>query len=160
MEIDEQLRLLASHAVSASAGSFDGRRARSEILTVWANVRPKNAKALGTADAVLGALREASEPSLKAPPYILIQAVAVIADVIGRPSDPEAGKVAMADPMALIGRLVSADEITTLRRLYEAPEVTRGRTAMLTGAAGVLGVGAGFVLSHLMSRTDKQDTGR
>ena len=156
MDINEQLRLIASHAVSATAGSFDVRRARSEILTLWANARPKGAKAVALADTVVGALRDASESSLKSPPYILIQAAAVIADVISRPFDPDAGRAVIADPVYLISRLVPFEETKTLKQLYETPETTHGRTAVLAGAAGLLGIGVGAVLSRVLGRAGRQ----
>ena len=153
MTVDEQLRLAASHAVQAITGKLDPRRARSELLTIWANARPKDSKALALGDAVIGVLRDAPVSTLRSPPYLLIQATAVVIDVISRPFDPEAGKTVMSEPAVVIARYLSADDdVKALRRLYEAPEKAASRTLMVAGATGGLGLLAGLLVSRLFRR--------
>ncbi|MEZ4448157.1 MAG: hypothetical protein R3B09_01675 [Nannocystaceae bacterium] len=153
MTLDEQLRLAASHAVQAVNGRLDPRRARSELLTIWANGRPKDAKALPLGDAVVGVLRDAAESTLRSPPYLLIQATAVVIDIIARPFDPEAGKAVMSEPALVVGRYLSADDdVKALRRLYETPEKTTTRTLVVAGATGGVGLLAGLLVSRLFRR--------
>ena len=149
MTVDEQLRQAASHAVAAVVGKHDPRRARSEILAIWASARPKDAKALALGDAVIGVLRDAPVNTLRSPPYILLQALAVVIDVIAKPWDPEAGKAMMSDPVLVLQGYVSAGDVDALRRLYETPDKTTGRTLLIAGGAGGVGLLAGYLVSRL-----------
>lgn len=149
MTVDEQLREIAGRTVAVVDGKGDPRRSRSEILTFWANNRPKDAKAVEFADGVVGSLRTAPESSLRAPPFLLLQTVAVLLDVVSRPYDPEAGKRVMADPILILQGYVSSEDREVLRRLYRSPAEIAGRTLAYAGAAGLFGLGTGYVLSRL-----------
>lgn len=152
MTVDEQLRQAASHAIAAVTGKHDPRRARSEILTIWANARPKDAKALTRGDVVIAVLRDAPASTLRSPPFILLQALAVVIDVIAKPWDPDAGKIVMSDPVLVLQGYVSAADVDALRRLYETPDKTTNRTLLIAGGAGGVGLLAGYLVSRLLRR--------
>lgn len=51
-----------------------------------------------------------SQSSLRAPPFLLRQTVAVLLDVVDRPYDPEAGKRVTADPILILQGYVSSED--------------------------------------------------
>jgi hypothetical protein len=142
----------AADVVRATSGAADPRIIAEGLAQLWSSIRPQNAQGGALADGALSAARKSSLEILRAPPYPLVQAYAVMWQVVKKPADGAAAEAALRDPASILGRLLQPAEQQRLRALYRAPADQRRNAGILAGITGTLGIVLGVVLGRLSKR--------
>ncbi len=143
---------LANLAVHATFSDHQGSLAAVEALEIhWRSARDPAGKANPLADALLRALRRTPPEALKRPPYLLLQAAAVVLLAVAAPWNTDAVELAAADPVTALQRWVTDRKAADLlRRIPTREALQRTQTIGLLGGLGALALGtlAGFALGR------------
>ena len=150
------LNELANLAVHATFSDHQDPVAAIEALEIrWRSARDPAGKATPLADALLRALRRTDPAALGRPPYLLLQAAAVVLTAAATPWNTDAAELAAADPVTALQRwLTDRKAADHLRRIPTPQALQRSQTLGLLAGLGALGLGtlAGYALARRPAR--------